>query len=587
MHRGVEQFLLVWESSACKLPPVKPTVLQSQPVRTALGLLLFGVLLLIAYVGGRTATRTWSIERAAVAAAGADQPVVNARESQLTPLLDRLLLEAPPVESEIVRTGRGDSLEMLSAVSQIGLWGILPAATAIILCFVFREPVVALAGGVIVGGLILQKYDIAGDILVPAIGTSTGATILILYLWFLGGLSGLWEKTGATRAFAEFVTTHFVRGPRTARLAAWLLGVLFFQGGTLSTVLVGTAIRPVADRQRISHEETSYIVDSTASPIAVLLPFNAWPIYVQSLIFVVGVPVLATETSRIGFFFSSIPLFLYAWLAVAFTLLLCFDKLPFIGKTFRRAILRARETGELDSPAAEPLNRNTLPESAEPPPYPASPWEFFIPLLLLIGISVGTFFYLGSPKVLWAFGAALLTALLTSLVRGMRLRDAMDGVGFGLQGVVYGSVVLLLAVAIGSVARETGGAVYLADLLGESVPVWLLPPALFVLAAVIAFSTGTSWGTFAVTLPLCLPLVWKIGTEADLAHPLFYLQLGFAAALNGSIFGDQCSPISDTTVLSCVSTGCDLMDHVRTQIYPCLIAGGLACAGWTILSCFA
>ncbi len=583
----MQQFLLVWESSACKLPPVKPTALKPHPVRTALGLLLFGGLLLIGYLGGRTATRTWSIERAAVSEAAEGQPIMNASDSVLWPLRDRPLTSRPATESETVRAEGGSALETLTVVSQIGLWGILPAAAAIILCFVFREPVVALAGGVIVGGLILRKYDIAGDILVPAIGTSTGATILILYLWFLGGLSGLWEKTGATRAFAEFVTVHFVRGPRTARLSAWLLGVLFFQGGTLSTVLVGTAIRPVADRQRISHEETSYIVDSTASPIAVLLPFNAWPIYVQSLIFVIGVPVLATETGRIGFFFSSIPLFLYAWLAVGFTLLLCFDKLPFISRTFRRAITRARDTGELDAPTAEPLNRHTPAESAAPPPYPASPWEFFAPLLILIGISIGTFFYLGSPKVLWAFGAALLIAMLTSLVRGMRLRDVMDGVNFGLQGVVYGSVVLLLAVAIGSVARETGGAVYLADLLGERVPVWLLPPALFVLAAVIAFSTGTSWGTFAVTLPLCLPLVWKIGAEADLAHPLFYLQLGFAAALNGSIFGDQCSPISDTTVLSCVSTGCDLMDHVRTQIVPCLVAGTIACLGWTFLSCFA
>ncbi len=553
-------------------------------LRTALGLALFAALLLLAFIGGRTATRTWSIERAVVPGSAEEPPGIRPADSRLWPLRHGATSTQPPVESETVRTDAGP-LETLTAVSQIGPWGILPAAVAIVLCFVFREPVVALAGGVMAGGLVLQRYDIAGDLLVPAIGTPTGATILVLYLWFLGGLSGIWEKTGATRAFAEFVTARFVRGPRTARLTAWILGVLFFQGGTLSTVLVGTAVRPVADRQRISHEETSYIVDSTASPIAVLLPFNAWPIYVQSLIFVLGVPLLATEAGRIGFFFSSIPLFFYAWLAVGFTLLLCFDKLPFISPAFRRAIARARTTGELDAPAAEPLNRAAPPESASA--YHASPWEFFVPLLVLVGLSIGTFFALGTPKVLWAFGAALLTALLTSLVRGMRLRDAMDGVSTGLQGVVYGSVVLLLAVAIGSVARETGGAVFLADLLGDSLPVWLLPPALFVLAAVIAFSTGTSWGTFAVTLPLCLPLVWKMGAEAGLDHPVFYLQLGFAAALNGSIFGDQCSPISDTTVLSCVSTGCDLMDHVRTQLVPCLFAGAFACVGWMVLACFA
>ncbi len=439
----------------------------------------------------------------------------------------------------------------------------------------------------IVGGLVLQTYDIPGDILIPAIGTPTGATILVLYLWMLGGLSGIWEKTGATRAFAEFVSARFVRGPRTARFATWALGVFFFQGGTLSTVLVGTAIRPVADRQRISHEETAYIVDSTASPIAILLPFNAWPIYVQGLILIVGVPALATESDRIAFFFQSIPFFLYAWFAVGFTLLLCFDKLPFLGPKFRASIARARTTGQLDAPGAEPLNSTNTVESTAPSDYRSSAWEFFVPLVTLIVISVGTFFLLGSPKVLWAFGAALVIALLTAIIKGLPLRQAMDGVASGIQGVVYGSVVLLLAVAIGFVARQTGGALYLADLLGSSIPLWLLPPSLFVLSAIVAFSTGTSWGTFAVTLPLCLPLAWALAGEANVAHPLFYLQLSFAAAVNGSIFGDQCSPISDTTVLSCVSTGCDLMDHVRTQLVPCLVAGGIACVIWTVLSFFA
>ncbi len=556
-------------------------------IRIAGGFGLFVALLLVAYGGGLSATRTWTVQSTPSVTAPAEGSLDPATSALWALRGQRLTIE-PTVLAETVQPDAASSAyESLTVSSQIGAWSILPAATAILLCFVFRDPVVALFGGVIVGGLVLRTYDIPGDILIPAIGTPTGATILVLYLWFLGGLSGVWEKTGATRAFAEFVSTRFVRGSRSARFAAWTLGVLFFQGGTLSTVLVGTAVRPVADRQRISHEETAYIVDSTASPIAILLPFNAWPIYVQGLILVVGVPILATETGRIAFFFQSIPLFLYAWLAVGFTLLLCFDKLPFLGPKFRAAIARSRSTGQLDAPGAEPLNTVAPTESSAPADYRASPWEFFAPLLILIGISIGTFFALGSPKVLWAFGAALMATIFTALVRGLSLRETMAGVSSGIQGVVYGSVVLLLAVAIGYVARETGGALYLAELLGDRIPLWLLPAGLFVLSAVVAFSTGTSWGTFAVTLPLCLPLAWSLANAADAAHPIFFLHLSFAAAVNGSIFGDQCSPISDTTVLSCVSTGCDLMDHVRTQIIPCLTAGVIACAIWTALALLA
>ena len=133
---------------------------------------------------------------------------------------------------------------------------------------------------------------------------------------------GIWAKTGAAQAFAEMMTEKVVRGPRSAKLVAWMLGVIFFQGGTVSTVLVGTTVKPIADKENISHEELSYIVDSTASPIASQLAFNAWPSYIQAFIFVAGVPFLATQTDRIQFFFSSVPFCFYAIFAVLGTFLL-------------------------------------------------------------------------------------------------------------------------------------------------------------------------------------------------------------------------------------------------------------------------
>ncbi|MCX7869261.1 MAG: hypothetical protein N2322_04850, partial [Terrimicrobiaceae bacterium] len=374
------------------------------------------------------------------------------------------------------------------------------------------------------------------------------------------------------------------RGPRSSKLAAWLLGMAVFQGGTLSTVLVGSTVRPFAERHRVSREELSYIVDSTASPVAVLLPFNAWPVYVQSLIFVGGVPFLASEPQRIAFFFQCIPLYVYPILAVAFTLLCAWDIFPPLGGGLERAARRARETGALDAPGATPLLQR---EFSAAPKAGGHALDFAIPLALIIGISVGSFFLMGTPQVLWAFGAALATAAATALLRGMPLHDLMEGFQTGLKGVVYGSVVLLLAVALGGISREAGGGAYLLGLLPEKFPLPLLPVTLGLLTMAIAFSTGTSWGTFAVALPIAMPLAWGAAQAAELANPGLFLCAAFAAVINGSLFGDQCSPISDTTVLSSLSTGCDLMDHVRTQIGPCLLAAAISLAALALAAALA
>ncbi len=515
---------------------------------------------------------------------------ISEADSALWGKVGQTLTTAPKVESEIVQTparaqGEGRFFE-LSVNAHRGAWSLLPALITIVLCFLTREPLAALAGGVVSGALVIQAYDLTGDVLLPAIASNGAALVIVLYLLFLGGLLGIWSRNGGSLAFAQWITQRFVRGPKTAKMAAWLLGVFFFQGGTISTLLVGTTIKPVADEEKISHEELAYIVDSTASPIAILLPFNAWPIYVQGLIFVGGVGALATEADRISFFFGAIPLYFYAILAVCFTLLMSLDRLPLISTTFRQAITRSRERGLLDRPGAKPLQSVETSEVEVASGYRPVAWEFALPIGLIITIAVGTFIFMGSPNVLWAFGIALGVAFFCSRFRGLSLSQLTDGFGSGLKSVVYGAVILLLAVVIGRLNQETGGGLFLVDFLGGAIPYWILPAVLFFITFLIAFATGTSWGTFAIALPLAMPLAWATGTGAGLSSELLFLQIGFAAVINGSVFGDQCSPISDTTVLSSLATGCDLMDHVRTQIYPCLWAGGFAVAGWTLLCVF-
>jgi len=487
----------------------------------------------------------------------------------------------------VVEDGKPKKLYyQLVAKCHWGIWSLLPAVVAIALCWITREPLFSLFGGIVVGALLLAQYDLTDAVFVRSMATTNTAGVLLLYLLLLGGLMGVWSRTGAARAFAELMTRKFVRGPRSAKLVAWSLGILFFQGGTISTVLVGTTVKPLADKERISHEELAYIVDSTASPIASQLAFNAWPGYIQAFIFVAGVPWLATEALRLQFFFCSVPFCFYAIFAVMFTFLLSLEKSPFLGRRMRDAIKRSRETGRLDHPDAEPLATPELYTTHVPKSFRPHVIDFFAPLVLLVSIAIGTFIASGSPQVRWAFAAALGLAVIQALARGMKLKTLMEGIGDGFKGVVLGSVILLLAITIGGISSEAGGGIFLVELLGTRVPYWALPVMLQVLTIIIAFSTGTSWGTYAVAFPLAMPLSWAVAQSNGLDHPMLFMTICFAAVMDGSVAGDQCSPISDTTVLSSICTGCDLMDHVRTQLPQASVAALLAAVCWTIMASF-
>jgi len=501
--------------------------------------------------------------------------------------LDELAGEPPLDEQWVVETVPGDDgserrYSLLEPTYHFGPWSLLPAAIAIALCLLTREALTALFAGVVTGAFMLGQFDITNAVLLPSLASESAAAILLLYLWLVGGLMGIWSRTGAAQAFAEFMTTHFVKGPRSAKFVSWLMGVIFFQGGTISVVLVGTIVKPVADKERVSHEELAYIVDSTASPIASVLAFNAWPTYVQAFIFIPGVAFLATEEERVRFFFQSVPFSFYGILAVLGTLLLSLGVTRFAGPGIRAARKRARETGELDAPGAIPMSAKELHASHVPAGYRPQVAEFFVPLAVLIAIAVGTFVAMGTPRVNWAFGAALLLSVLVALFKGMHLGQVIEGIGDGLKGVVLASVILMLAVTIGGISQEIGAGTYLVQQLGERIPYWALPVALQLMTMIIAFSTGTSWGTYAIAFPLAMPLAWTVGQAQGVANPEIYLAICFATVLNGSVYGDQCSPISDTTILSAMTTGCDLMDHVKTQIVPASYAAGLAAVLWTL-----
>lgn len=480
-----------------------------------------------------------------------------------------------------------------------GFWSILPPALAIVLAFATREVVSSLFLGIAAGGVISGKLNIVDEFLIPSIGSPEYGLILLVYLWALGGLIGLWTRTGGARLFAESAGRRLVRGPRSAKFFAWMMGLIFHQGGTISTVLTGTTVRPVSDAHRVSHEEVSYIVDSTASPAATLIPFNVWPIYVAGL--VAGtVPLMETQAAGMQFFFQALPFNYYAIFAILLTLLFAIERMPFlpgtrwghlplvVGRKMSRAIVRARTTGALDRDGASPLTAEELTVVDIAEDYRPGLIDFFGPMGVLLGVAVlpyvYAFFILGSQEpplyIAEAFLLSVLAAVLIALAKGMTLNTAISAIVAGCKGVTIGAIVLALAVTLKEVAGAVGTAAYIIDVTREILTPAILPALYLGLCMVIAFSTGTSWGTYAVVFPVAMPLAWAVHPD-----PLF-LKLCFGAVLGGAVFGDQCSPISDTTILSSLATGSDLMDHVYTQIPLALTAVGLAAILYTAIAIF-
>jgi Na+/H+ antiporter NhaC len=481
-----------------------------------------------------------------------------------------------------------------------GFWSVLPPAVAIILAFATREVVSSLFLGIVLGGVISGKLNIVQEYLIPSIASEAYALILFVYLWALGGLIGLWTRTGGARAFAGWAGGKIVVGPRTAKFFAWLMGLIFHQGGTISTVLTGTTVRPVCDKHRVSHEELSYIVDSTASPAATLIPFNVWPIYVGGL--VVGTaPFLGTMSESINFFFKALPFNFYAWFAILFTLLFSIERMPFlpgklwgnvplvVGRKMSDAIQRARNSGELNRPGSQPLTSDELAAVRLAEGYPSGLIDFFGPIGTLLGVAIIPYFYTffvmrsEEPTLLIAeaFLLAVLVGIGIALVKGMSLRTAMGAIIDGCKGVTIGAIVLALAVTLKSVAESVGTASYVIDVTAGILTPVIVPALLLVLCMLTAFSTGTSWGTYAVVFPVAMPLAYSVSQDP------FFLTLCFGAVMGGSVFGDQCSPISDTTILSSLATGSDLMDHVYTQIPLALTAAALGGLLYIILAAIA
>ena len=241
----------------------------------------------------------------------------------------------------------------------------------------------------------------------------------------------------------------------------------------------------------------------------------------------------------------------------------------------QRAIDRARSTGQLNAPGASPLAADELTELKVEPDYRSGVADFLVPMGTLFAVAIIPFFLTGTVRIAEAFGLAVLVAFGLAVFKGMSLRTALDGFVDGCKGVTIGAIILGLAVTLGEVSKQLGTAAFIVESTSSIIQPVLLPAILMGICMAVSFSIGTSWGTYAVVFPIAMPLAYAINPDPT------YISLCFGAVLGGAVFGDQCSPISDTTILSALACGGDLMDHVTTQLPLALIAAALAAAAST------
>ncbi|NIM49692.1 MAG: Na+/H+ antiporter NhaC family protein [Gemmatimonadales bacterium] len=495
-------------------------------------------------------------------------------------------------------------------------FSILPPLMAIALALIIREVVSSLFLGIWLGCLFLAGYNPFAAVLMaidrfvqPALANPDHAAIVIFSL-LLGGMVGVMTRMGGTKAIVEAVTP-LATSPRRAQLATWLAGLAIFFDDYANTLLVGNTMRPLTDKLKVSREKLAYIVDSTAAPVAAIVFVSTWVGYEISLIgdgmhlaVEQGVADGAVASqlmtaSPFAVFIRSIPYLFYpimAIFAVALFVLSRRDFGPMLAAERRAAsgagVYRAgaQLAADMDS------ELGTVPDGT-----PLRWWNGVIPILTVVVTVVAGLVWTGTrglgeldpapsgfaetvrhvlnnadpfATLLWgSLLGCVVGIVLAAAQRLLTLSQAVSAMVSGMRAMMLAMMILVLAWSLGAVTSSLSTASFLASILSERLPLELLPVTVFVVAALMAFATGTSWATMAIMLPLIVPLSVGLGAGLGGGASTGAFLGAIASVLAGAIFGDHCSPISDTTVLSSMASGCDHVDHVRTQLpYAVLVA---------------
>ncbi|MXY31464.1 MAG: C4-dicarboxylate ABC transporter [Gammaproteobacteria bacterium] len=466
-------------------------------------------------------------------------------------------------------------------MNEPGWISLLPTVLAIVLAIWSRQVYVSLAAGIWIGWTILEGWNpltglaTAIEQTVAVLGDPGNAKV-ILFTLVIGAMIATLEAAGGVRGFVRWIEgNRWVTDGRRAQFLAWIIGIVIFIESNITVLVAGAVSRPLFDRFRISRERLAYIVDSTSAPICILIPLNAWGALNLGILNELGVE------DALGVFIAAIPVNFYALIAFLLAGASIVWKID-LGP-MKRAEKRAAE-GQVLWPNAQPMVDETV---LSPTPVgriaprarnmlvPIAVMVLTMPLGLYVTGGGSMLDGSGSTSVLWAVLAGLGAAWLLLLGQRGATLDELTRTGLkGAGGLMPLALILLLALALGSVARTLGAGEYVAQVTEGVLAPMLFLPLVFVVAGGIAFSIGSSWGTFAIMLPIAVPVAETLGMP---------LAPFVAAALSGGIFGDHSSPISDTTIISSMAAATDHIDHVRTQLPYALLAGGAAAVCFAVL----
>lgn len=458
----------------------------------------------------------------------------------------------------------------------MGFISLIPAILAIVLSFITRDTVASLVVACITGTLL------AGDgllgfptLLKTSLGTTDFSWVMLLNL-FAGILVAYFKKTGAIQAFTQFVKEKNL-GRRGVQLVAWVMGMFVYFSDSFSPLFVGSTMREVSDSEKISREKLAYIADSTAAPVSVLVPITGWAAYLSGL--AIGIGCIADQEQASALFLRAIPFNFYAILAVIMVGLLASGILKDFGP-MKKAEKRALEEGKVVRDGGTPMVGKELTEmQAYEGLKPKMFLNFILPVLMIICIAIGTYIRMNSAKTMEAFLFVILFMSVSMLVQGVPFKEVMRTVQEGVKGAAPAVIILALAYSINALSKQMGTANYIISITEGFLTPALLPAIIFIVSAVMAFATGSSWGTFAICMPIALPLAFNFsGGEINTL-----VVASFAAVAGGGVFGDHCSPLSDTTVLASSGSGSDHIDHVKTQLPYALCCGAVATVFYLLL----
>lgn len=462
-----------------------------------------------------------------------------------------------------------------------GYLSILPPLIAIILAITTKQVFISLLCGVLIGNFVIADFNIFLALQKTSFGMidifkEDWITKTIIFSFLVGAIITLIQASGGVKGFVDYLTlkTKIIKSRRSAMFLTQIIGLIMFIESSINILTSGTITRPLTDKYKVSREKLAFICDSTCAPVCGLIPFNAWGATLMGLVSLqVSNNVISGNPTNI--YFKSIPYNFYSIVTIISVFIYIFTQKDF--GPMKKAELRALNEGKLMNDNAVPLVSKEASEVKIKENVKISMWNMILPLVVLISMMPISLYITGngdifngsgSTSVFWAVLTSLFFTMILYRIRNvMKIDEFVDYTYKGVGSMVPMIVLLVFAFMIGNVASEMNTGKFIASLVEGRLNGGYGPAIVFIISAIIAFSTGTSWGTFAIMMPISIQMA--VAIDANL-----YASIG--AVVSGALMGDHCSPISDTTILSSMASASDHIDHVKTQLPYALLNGSIS-----------